>query len=212
MAAFVEEREWQQFHTPRNVMLALAGEVGELAAEFQWKPDAACGVGLPGWTPSEREHLGEELADVLLYLVRLAHLTHMDLPAAAARKMRLNAAKYPAHLARGSAAKYTAYAAAAAAGVAGVDAPAAGAAGAAGVGAAGVGAPAGAGKGDGSGGGAAAAAPTGVKQLAVVATVTPTAPATAPSLPLPLLVMAAASAVGAALGATAAVLLLARRR
>lgn len=70
------------------------GEVGELAELFQWKEE--CPPGLPGWSEREKEHLGEELSDVLLYLLRLADRCGVDLPSAAIRKMSLNAKKYPA--------------------------------------------------------------------------------------------------------------------
>lgn len=65
--------------------------------------------GLPGFTDAERQHVGEELADVLLYLVRLSDACGIDLAAAAEAKLRKNAAKYPAEQCRGSSAKYTAY-------------------------------------------------------------------------------------------------------
>lgn len=61
--AFAEARDWAQFHTPRNLALALTGEVGELAECFQWRSDAECGAGLPGWSDNDRTHLGEELSD-----------------------------------------------------------------------------------------------------------------------------------------------------
>ena len=111
MSAFAGEREWDGFHTPRNLLLALTGEVGELAELFQWRGDAGAAPGLPGWNARDAEHLGEELSDVLLYLVRLADRCGVDLAAAAARKMALNRIKYPADRARGSSQKYTAYAA-----------------------------------------------------------------------------------------------------
>ena len=107
MAAFATERDWGQFHTPRNLVLALTGEVGELAELFQWRGEV--GVGLPGWSAREREHLGEELSDVLLYLVRLSDRCGVDLGAAALRKMGLNRKKYPADKAKGRSDKYTAY-------------------------------------------------------------------------------------------------------
>lgn len=109
MAVFVAEREWEKFHTPRNVLLALCGEVGEVAECFQWKADAGSQHGLPDWTDKEKTHLGEELSDVLLYLLRLSDLCGVDLPSAAIRKMGLNRAKYPADKARGRSDKYTAY-------------------------------------------------------------------------------------------------------
>jgi len=108
MHQFAEERDWQQFHTPRNLLLALVGEVGELSELFQWRGEVQ--PGLPGFTPDERRHVGEELADVLLYLVRLADRCGVDLAAAAEAKMAKNAAKYPADRCKGSSAKYSAYA------------------------------------------------------------------------------------------------------
>ncbi|KAA8496766.1 dCTP pyrophosphatase 1 [Porphyridium purpureum] len=105
--AFSAEREWEQFHTPRNLLLALVGEVGELAELFQWKGDAGCGPGLPGWSDAEREHLGEEMSDVLIYLIRLADRCGVSLAEAVRLKFEKNALKYPAEHARGSAAKYT---------------------------------------------------------------------------------------------------------
>ncbi len=109
IAAFARERAWGRFHQPRSLLLALVGEVGELAELFQWRGDAGAAPGLPGWAPRDVEHLGEELSDVLLYLLRLADRCGVDLAAAATRKMELNRRKYPAALARGSSAKYTAY-------------------------------------------------------------------------------------------------------
>ena len=107
---FAAEREWDQYHTPRNLCLALTGEMGELAECFQWRSDADCAPGLPSWTAAEKEHLGEELADCLMYLVRLADRSGIDLADAALRKLAKNRAKYPADKCKGSAAKYHAYA------------------------------------------------------------------------------------------------------
>eukprot|EP00244_Chara_vulgaris_P007824 TRINITY_DN2915_c0_g2_i1.p1 TRINITY_DN2915_c0_g2~~TRINITY_DN2915_c0_g2_i1.p1 ORF type:complete len:191 (-),score=27.37 TRINITY_DN2915_c0_g2_i1:332-904(-) len=107
LAKFTHDRDWNQYHAPRNLLLALVGEVGELSEIFQWRGEVPRGV--PGWSEKEREHLGEELSDVLLYLVGLADSCDIDLGAAALRKMRLNEAKYPADKCRGSAKKYTAY-------------------------------------------------------------------------------------------------------
>ena len=109
-AAFAAARDWDQFHTPRNVLLAMVGEVGELSELFQWRGDAGCGVDLPSWSENDKTHLGEEMADVLLYLVRLADRCGVDLPAVAKAKLEKNKHKYPADKCRGSAAKYTAYA------------------------------------------------------------------------------------------------------
>lgn len=80
------------------------GEVGELSEIFQWKGEVP--RGLPGWEEREKEHLGEELSDVLLYLIRLSDICGIDLGKAALRKMKLNAIKYPAKLCKGSSKKY----------------------------------------------------------------------------------------------------------
>ncbi|KAJ4729072.1 dCTP pyrophosphatase 1-like [Melia azedarach] len=95
MAEFAKERDWDQFHSPRNLLLALVGEVGELSEIFQWKGEVP--KGLPDWKEEEKVHLGEELSDVLLYLVRLSDICGIDLGKAALRKVQLNAIKYPAN-------------------------------------------------------------------------------------------------------------------
>lgn len=93
LAEFARVRDWDQFHSPRNLLLALVGEVGELSEIFQWKGEVA--RGLPNWNNSDKEHLGEELSDVLLYLVRLADICGLDLGQEALRKLVKNAQKYP---------------------------------------------------------------------------------------------------------------------
>ncbi|XP_027336764.1 dCTP pyrophosphatase 1 [Abrus precatorius] len=94
MSQFAKERDWERFHSPRNLLLALVGEVGELSEIFQWKGEVP--KGLPNWKEEEKVHLGEELSDVLLYLVRLSDICGVDLGKAALRKVELNAIKYPA--------------------------------------------------------------------------------------------------------------------
>ncbi|GMI76209.1 hypothetical protein like AT3G25400 [Hibiscus trionum] len=94
MADFAKERDWDRFHSPRNLLLAMVGEVGELSEIFQWKGEVP--RGLPDWKEEEKVHLGEELSDVLLYLVRLSDICGIDLGEAALRKVELNAIKYPA--------------------------------------------------------------------------------------------------------------------
>ncbi|XP_077170839.1 dCTP pyrophosphatase 1 [Paroedura picta] len=106
-SAFAAERGWGKYHQPRNLLLALVGEVGEVAELFQWRAEAS--VGLPGWTESEREALSDELSDVLIYLVALADKCRVDLPSAALRKIEKNHLKYPAEKVYGSAKKYTEY-------------------------------------------------------------------------------------------------------
>ncbi|MFD1718359.1 nucleotide pyrophosphohydrolase [Georgenia deserti] len=102
---FAEERDWAQFHTTRNLTLALVGEVGELAELVQWRTDQEIRDLVA--TESGRVALADELADVLTYLISLADAVGIDLDAAVHAKITKNAAKYPAHLARGSNAKYT---------------------------------------------------------------------------------------------------------
>ncbi|XP_057950453.1 uncharacterized protein LOC131145423 [Malania oleifera] len=105
MADFARERDWDQFHSPRNLLLALVGEVGEVSEIFQWRGEVA--RGLPDWKDKEKEHLGEELSDVLLYLVRLSDICGIDLGKAVLRKLQINALKYPVHLCKGSSKKHT---------------------------------------------------------------------------------------------------------
>lgn len=107
MAHFASERDWEKFHSPRNLLLALVGEVGELSEIFQWKGEVP--KGLPDWNAEEKEHLGEELSDVLLYLLRLADICKVNLGDAALRKLEKNALKYPVERCKGSSNKYTTY-------------------------------------------------------------------------------------------------------
>jgi dCTP diphosphatase len=102
LAAFAAERDWDQFHNPKNLAMAVAGEVGELVEHFQWlTPEQA--ANLPAAT---REEVALEAADVLLFLVRLCDKLDIDLAAAAERKLELNAKKYPVGKSRGRATKY----------------------------------------------------------------------------------------------------------
>lgn len=102
--AFATERDWHQFHSPKNLVMALSGEVGELTEIFQWMSEEASKVA--GSTPATADKVREELADVLLYLVRLADVLGIDLNDAVSKKLQLNAQKYPADKARGSSKKY----------------------------------------------------------------------------------------------------------
>ena len=104
---FSIDRGWCKFHTPSNLLIALTGEIGELSECFLWKGQVPRGC--PGWTEKEKIHLGEEMADCLIYLTRLADVCGIDLPAAVERKIGLNCIKYPAEKVFGSSAKYTAY-------------------------------------------------------------------------------------------------------
>ncbi len=100
---FATERDWDQFHLPKNLAIALSVEVAELLEHFQWMPDRESAA-LP---PGKRAEVREELADVLLYLIRLADKLDIDLVSAAADKMVINSKKYPVHKARGTSRKYT---------------------------------------------------------------------------------------------------------
>lgn len=100
---FAEARDWQQFHTPKNLAMALSVEAAELLECFQWlTPEQS--VQIAG---RERLAVEEEVSDVLLYLLRLCDVLGIDLLQAAQRKMAVNARKYPVALARGSARKYS---------------------------------------------------------------------------------------------------------
>jgi len=102
---FAQERDWDQFHTPKNLAMALSVEVAELVEHYQWLPT---GVDAE-LTDAARIGIRHELADVLMYLVRLADKNGVDLHAAVLEKMELNAAKYPADQVRGDARKSTQY-------------------------------------------------------------------------------------------------------
>lgn len=101
--AFAFERQWERYHTPKNLAMALIVEAAELVERFQWlSPEESAAL-----DPVRREQVRQELADVLIYLTRLADLLDIDLLDAAADKLELNARKYPVEQARGNAAKYT---------------------------------------------------------------------------------------------------------
>jgi len=105
LEAFATERDWHQFHSPKNLVMALSGEVGELTEIFQWMTEDASRTA--GRNHATADKVREELADVLLYLVRLADVLGVDLNDAATQKLQRNAEKYPAEKARGSSKKYT---------------------------------------------------------------------------------------------------------
>jgi NTP pyrophosphatase (non-canonical NTP hydrolase) len=100
---FADERDWNQFHTPKNLAMALCVEASELLEHFQWlRDDESVNLSVPTLAS-----VREEVADVLLYLIRLADKLDIDLVAAATEKMEINASKYPADKARGSSRKYS---------------------------------------------------------------------------------------------------------
>lgn len=104
--AFARERDWEQFHAPKNLSMALAAEAGELMEHFLWDTPEASQTKVAGDT-AHREKIEEELADVIIYALEFANMTGIDVAAAIERKMAQNAAKYPVDKAKGRSAKYT---------------------------------------------------------------------------------------------------------
>lgn len=100
---FAAERDWDQFHAPKNLAIALAVEAAELLEHFQWLKEEDSRQ----LAPEQLAKVREEMADVLLYLIRLADKLDVDLVQAAADKIGRNAQKYPADKARGNSKKYT---------------------------------------------------------------------------------------------------------
>jgi len=100
---FAAERDWDQFHSPKNLAMALAVEAAELLERFQWVTEEDS----KRLAPAELARVREEMADVLNYLVRLADKLDVDLLAAARDKVALNAQKYPVEKSRGNAKKYS---------------------------------------------------------------------------------------------------------
>jgi len=98
---FVRERDWERFHSPKNLSMALSAEAAELMEHFLWQtPEESCGT-------ARREEVADELADVVIYAIEFANMTGIDLTSAIEAKMKKNAEKYPVEKARGNALKYT---------------------------------------------------------------------------------------------------------
>lgn len=104
LRAFAAERDWEQFHNPKNLAMALACEAAEVMEHFLWLDGPAS----TAMDKAKRDEVGEELADVLIYLVRLADRLDIDLLDAAEAKIVRNAERYPADKVRGRAVKYDA--------------------------------------------------------------------------------------------------------
>ena len=102
---FVAERDWDQFHTPKNLAMALIVEAAELAEHFQWLNTGT----LEELDAGKRKEIRLEMADVLVYLIRMADKLEVNLASAVSEKMALNRAKYPADKVRGDARKYNEY-------------------------------------------------------------------------------------------------------
>lgn len=105
LADFAAARDWNQFHDPKSLVLALVSEVGELAELFQWlSPEQASDIMA---SSRKADRVGEEMADVFGYLLRLADVLDIDLEQAMSTKIAINERKYPVEKARGHATKYT---------------------------------------------------------------------------------------------------------
>lgn len=103
--AFARERDWEQFHAPKNLSMALAAEAGELMEHFLWAtPEASRSIASDA---AKRKKIEEELADVVIYALEFANMTGIDVAAAIETKMAANAAKYPVEKAKGRSDKYT---------------------------------------------------------------------------------------------------------
>lgn len=103
--AFVNERDWAQFHSPKNLAMAMIVEAAELVEHFQWDTIQES----YDLSAEKRQEVAHELADTFVYLLRLAEVTGIDLIEAANQKIALNAIKYPVDKAKSSNAKYTVY-------------------------------------------------------------------------------------------------------
>jgi len=99
LKAFAQERDWEQFHNPKNLVMALAGECGELLEHFQWLSEAQSAA-LSG---EKKAAVALEMADILIYLIRCSERLDIDLVGAAYRKIAINESRYPAEKVRGEA-------------------------------------------------------------------------------------------------------------
>ena len=102
---FSDERDWGQFHSPKNLTMALAGEVGELIEHFQWLTEKQS----KELDVEKIKEVSEEIADIQIYLIQLADKLNIDIEGAVNDKIKINQLKYPHDKARGSAEKYHAY-------------------------------------------------------------------------------------------------------
>ncbi len=100
---FARERDWEEFHSPKNLAMALSVEVAEIAEHFQWLTQTESN----NLDRGKLAEVEEEIADVLIYLTRLADRLGIDPIEAARKKMRINAKKYPVETSKGKAAKYS---------------------------------------------------------------------------------------------------------
>jgi dCTP diphosphatase len=102
---FARERDWEQFHSPKNLSMALAAEAGELMEHFLWTESATSAAILDD--AKKREKIEEEIADVVIYALEFANIGKIDLARAIETKLAKNALKYPVEKAKGRSVKYT---------------------------------------------------------------------------------------------------------
>jgi NTP pyrophosphatase (non-canonical NTP hydrolase) len=100
LARFAEERDWNQFHSPKNLAMALTSEVGELNELFQWLTEEQS-------NNVDNNEVRQEIADIFIYLLRLSDKLDIDIEEAVKEKIEINAKKYPIDLAKGNAIKYS---------------------------------------------------------------------------------------------------------
>ena len=104
---FAKDRDWDQFHTPKKLSMALAVEASELLEQFQWlTEEQSLRLKDPAYDVDKRQAISEEIADVLLYTFRMADILNIDLAAVTRDKLKKNAEKYPINKSRGLATKY----------------------------------------------------------------------------------------------------------
>ena len=103
--AFAKERDWEQFHTPKNLSMAIAAEAAELMEHFLWMDGPGSFDALTH--PAKRKEIEGELADILIFSLEFANITDLDVATVIGEKMRANARKYPVEKAKGRADKYT---------------------------------------------------------------------------------------------------------
>jgi NTP pyrophosphatase (non-canonical NTP hydrolase) len=103
--AFARERDWEQFHSPKNLSMAIATEAAELMEHFLWQSPEASRSQME--TEKLRSHVAEELADIFIFAVEFANITGMDIASIIEAKMKRNAEKYPVEKSKGRSTKYT---------------------------------------------------------------------------------------------------------
>ncbi|MAI72083.1 MAG: NTP pyrophosphohydrolase [Rhodopirellula sp.] len=104
VSQFVEERDWLQYHDPKNLVMALMSEVGELADQFRWVKNTESHA--LAASPDHAEEVADELADIMMFAIEFASVCNIDISAAIASKLEKNAARYPVEKAKGSCKKY----------------------------------------------------------------------------------------------------------